>query len=60
MLVKNDGNTPVTECPDCGDVEIIMCTISGTGINCECGNLVGYVNDLPDAGLQECHLVRIG
>lgn len=60
MITRSSGNTPEVYCEECmGYQEIILCTISGTGINCECGCLVGYVNDLCGTGIEECDLVRI-
>jgi len=59
MQINNEGNTPTTDCVNCGTVELVMLTISGTGLHCPCGSHVGYVGDLLGTGVEECHLIKI-
>lgn len=60
-------DTPKTVCVHCGaKVEVISLYIFGTGLHCPlCFGLeygsghVGYIPDLRECGVQECHLVEI-
>jgi hypothetical protein len=59
MIVNHEGNTPTTQCPECGEVELVTLTIRGAGLHCVCGAYVDNIGGLCGTGVEECHLVRI-